>query len=152
MKSPARSPTEMEILKPNSWLVARLITFVETITPSCKDMGHLLSQSMDDRLPLRRRLAVRIHLTICNRCALIAKHLALLRQVSRLIVEHGERISAASLSDNGWFCVRNFRFLRRMTMDLLKVRRRTAVADYDIGARLGDLVCMRALAAEIYAR
>jgi hypothetical protein len=51
------SPIEMADLKPGSSLNRRIITWIETITPSCKDMTHLLSQSMDRRLLLHTRLA-----------------------------------------------------------------------------------------------
>jgi hypothetical protein len=45
-------------MKPHSWLTTRIVTRIEAITPSCKDMTHLLSQSMDCRLALRKRLGI----------------------------------------------------------------------------------------------
>jgi hypothetical protein len=47
---------EMAILEPNSWLITRIVTWIETITPSCEDITHLLSQSMDRRLLLHQRV------------------------------------------------------------------------------------------------
>jgi len=90
----------MAILEGNSWLITRIVTWIETITPSCEDITHLLSQSMDRRLLLHQRLFTWMHLTICDRCALLAQHLAFIRKVSRPTPENGERISATSLSEN----------------------------------------------------
>jgi hypothetical protein len=91
---------EMTIPKPNSWLITRIVTWIETITPPCEDITHLLSQSMDRRLLLHQRFAMWIHLTICDRCALLREHLAFIRKVSRSNLENGERISEAPLSEN----------------------------------------------------
>jgi hypothetical protein len=35
---------------------------------SCKEASRLVSQGLDERLPLGRRIAVRVHLAICNGC------------------------------------------------------------------------------------
>jgi hypothetical protein len=91
---------EMTIPKPNIWLITRIVTWVETITPPCEDITHLLSQSMDRRLLLHQRFAMWIHLTICDWCALLRGHLAFIRKVSRSTPENGERISEAPLSEN----------------------------------------------------
>ena len=36
---------------------------------SCKETSRLVSQGLDARLPLGRRIAVRVHLAICTGCA-----------------------------------------------------------------------------------
>ena len=86
-------PLKMAILKLNSWLTTRIVTGIETITPSCKEMTHLLSQSMDRRLLLHKRLAIWLHLTICDPCAHFAEQLAFIRKASRSILEYAEYIS-----------------------------------------------------------
>ena len=35
---------------------------------SCKEASRLVSQGQDERLPLGRHIAVRVHLAICNGC------------------------------------------------------------------------------------
>ena len=73
----------------------KIVAWIETITPSCKDMTDLLSQSMDRRLSLHNRLRIWLHLAICDRCARFAVHLACIRNASRSILEYAENISAA---------------------------------------------------------
>ena len=92
--------SEMAVLKPNSWLSRRIITRIETITPSCEDMTHLLSQSMDRRLLLHKRLAIWLHLTICNRCKRFAEHLAFIRKASRPMLDYTEYILPTSLPES----------------------------------------------------
>ena len=82
-------------MKPHSWLTTRIVTWIEAITPSCKDMTYLLSQSMDCRLALRKRLVIWLHLAICDRCARFAEHLAFIRKASRSILEYAGNISPA---------------------------------------------------------
>jgi hypothetical protein len=91
---------EMAILEPNSWLITRIVTWIETITPSCEDITHLLSQSMDGRLLLHHRFFTWIHLTICDRCGLNGQHLAFIRKVRPRPPGNGQRISEVSLSEN----------------------------------------------------
>jgi hypothetical protein len=87
----------MGTLKPNSWLITRMVTWIETITPSCRDMTHLLSQSMDRRLSLQNRLAIWLHLTICDHCVRFAEHLGFIRKVSRSIRKYAEKMPPAGL-------------------------------------------------------
>jgi hypothetical protein len=87
----------MATLRPNGWLIKRIVTWIETITPSCRDMTHLLSQSMDRRLSVHKRLAIWLHLTICDHCVHFAGHLAFIRKVSRSILKYAEKTSSAGL-------------------------------------------------------
>jgi hypothetical protein len=48
-----------------------------------------------------------IHLTICDRCALLARHLAFIRKVSGSTRENGEGISKAFLSANARRCIKD---------------------------------------------
>lgn len=50
----------------------------------CQDVSQKVSQSMDARLPLLQRMAIRIHLTMCRYCARVHRQLTLLRTMSRL--------------------------------------------------------------------
>jgi hypothetical protein len=88
----------MATLKPNSWLITRIIAWIETMTPSCRDMTHLLSQSMDRRLSVYNRLVIWLHLTICDHCGRFAEHLAFIRKVNRSILKYAEKLSPAGLT------------------------------------------------------
>ena len=96
----------MADLEPSSWLNRRIITWIETITPSCKDMTQLLSQSMDRRLLLHKRLAIWLHLTICNRCRRFAEHLVFIRKASRSIFEYAQYILPTSLPESAKECIK----------------------------------------------
>lgn len=50
--------------------------------PSCKDIALLLSQSLDETLPFRKRLAVKLHLLICRECKALRKHLLFLKEAA----------------------------------------------------------------------
>ena len=50
---------------------------------SCKDVTVLVSQSLDDTLPLRQRMAVRLHLLLCRACTRYRRQLLFLREVMR---------------------------------------------------------------------
>lgn len=50
------------------------------IGPSCKDVAALVSQSLDTRLALRRRIGVRLHLLMCVYCRRYERELRWLRQ------------------------------------------------------------------------
>jgi len=52
---------------------------------SCKEASRLLSQAMDQHLPLWQRARLRLHLAICDACANFSRQLKLLRRaVARL--------------------------------------------------------------------
>jgi hypothetical protein len=48
----------------------------------CKDIALLLTQSLDETLPFRKRMAVRIHLFICQECKTLRKHLFFLKEAA----------------------------------------------------------------------
>ena len=53
---------------------------------SCKEASRLISQAMDERLPLWSRLRLRLHLVVCDACSNFFRQAQLLRQaLSRLI-------------------------------------------------------------------
>ena len=52
---------------------------------TCKQATHLVSQGLDRRLGLAERLALRLHLLICDGCTNFSKQAAFLRRaLSRL--------------------------------------------------------------------
>lgn len=46
----------------------------------CKHASELLSQAMERRLSLRQRMALRLHLLLCDACTQFARQLELLRK------------------------------------------------------------------------
>jgi hypothetical protein len=84
---------------PQRWLIENIVGFIVRITPPCHDITLLLSQSMDRQLPLRTRLAIRLHFEICNWCRRYGQQLAVIRKASRSVSERAEKISQASLPE-----------------------------------------------------
>lgn len=50
---------------------------------NCREATRLISQSMDVKLPLRRRLLMRVHLLYCVWCRRYAVQLQFLRRATR---------------------------------------------------------------------
>lgn len=58
---------------------------------SCKETTRLVSESLDRPLPLRQRIAVRVHLLFCKLCNRYRQHLLFIRDALR---RHPERLEA----------------------------------------------------------
>ena len=52
--------------------------------PTCKDATELASRALDERLPLSSRMALRVHLAICENCARFNSQLQEMRRLFRL--------------------------------------------------------------------
>ena len=52
-------------------------------TPPCREVVRLLSEAMDRPIPLRRRIAVRLHFLICKWCERYQKQIELIRALLR---------------------------------------------------------------------
>ena len=50
---------------------------------SCKQVTHLVLQAEDRTLPLRERLAVRLHMLVCKACPRFADQVALMRSANK---------------------------------------------------------------------
>ncbi len=48
---------------------------------SCKEIARLVSDGLDRKLPLRRRIAVRLHLAMCSGCRAYKKQIQSLNQL-----------------------------------------------------------------------
>jgi hypothetical protein len=82
---------------PKRWPVEKTIDLIARVTPRCHDITRLLSQSMDQRLPLVTRLSIRLHFVICIWCKRYAQQLAIIRKLSRSIPEDLKGIPTAPL-------------------------------------------------------
>jgi len=64
---------------------------------TCKETSVLASRAMDQRLPFGDRVALQVHLAICENCARFARQLHEMRRLFR--AETGVEDEAAGLSD-----------------------------------------------------
>ena len=60
-----------------------LMRLMNRILPSCKEVSLLTSQAMDESLPWRKRLGLRMHLRICVWCRRNSEQLHLMRDLAR---------------------------------------------------------------------
>ena len=68
--------------------------------PDCKETSRLVSESMDRRLPVFKRLMLWIHLRMCKYCHRFEQQLVMLRTISRHINQHLESFEpSVSLPD-----------------------------------------------------
>lgn len=66
----------MKALRRANYALMRLMA---RVMPSCKDISGLISQSLDHRLPLQKRLSIRLHVGMCGFCRRYEEQLHLLR-------------------------------------------------------------------------
>lgn len=50
------------------------------VLPSCRDISQLISAGMDRNLPLRKRLSIRLHVSMCKYCRRYEKQMHLLHE------------------------------------------------------------------------
>lgn len=77
------------MIEPTNRVTKKFVQFVANLTPHCHDITRLLSESMERRLPLRTRLLIRLHFTVCAWCKRYDGQLKLLRKYSSGFAEKG---------------------------------------------------------------
>ena len=50
------------------------------VMPSCRDISQLISDGMDRHLPLRKRLSIRLHVSMCKYCRRYENQMHLLHE------------------------------------------------------------------------
>ncbi len=55
---------------------------------NCKQASELASQAMDEKLPFRERMALKLHLLLCRSCTNFTRQLAFLREASHRFGTH----------------------------------------------------------------
>lgn len=68
------------------------------VMPSCRDISQLISDGMDRKLPLRKRLSIRLHVSMCGLCRRYEKQLHLLREGTHHYADPDENEVEKSLS------------------------------------------------------
>ena len=49
---------------------------------SCKEVSRLISESLERKLPIQKRITIRIHLLYCEFCSAYKKQMLLLREAT----------------------------------------------------------------------
>ncbi len=64
--------------------------------PSCKEVSRLVSESMETKLPLHKRIGLWMHLSMCRLCKGFARQLRVIQAAAK---QHGESEDDTSLAD-----------------------------------------------------
>ena len=91
MNCPVRA-TNRDVM---NWLTSMLKSLsrgIGELSPSCHEATRLQSEAMDRRLPLRKRVGLRIHLILCRWCRRYGKQIRFLRQAA---YEHSDELVEA---------------------------------------------------------
>jgi len=92
--SPIGNPS---VLARRNWWQTKLVIFIGKHTPKCREMVRILSQSMDQPMPLTMRIRKRIHYLICCWCQRYEEQLRYIRGTASKFPEHADEISGHSL-------------------------------------------------------
>ena len=92
--SPIGNPS---VLARRNWWQTMLVKFIGKHTPKCREMVRILSQSMDEPLPLMMRIKKRLHFLICCWCQRYEEQLRYMRQTARQFPEHADEASDAPI-------------------------------------------------------
>jgi hypothetical protein len=61
-----------------------------TLMPSCLEASRLLSRALDEPLGLLDQAMLRVHLSMCGRCAEVERQLGTLGDLTRAVFEDSE--------------------------------------------------------------
>ncbi len=70
-----------------------LVKFIGKHTPKCREMVRILSQSMDEPLPLMMRIKKHLHFLICCWCQCYEEQLRYMGDTARQFPEHADEAS-----------------------------------------------------------
>jgi len=79
-------------------LKVRWVVWVWKHTPDCAEMSRLASASLEQPLPLKTRLKIRLHYFICVWCERYQEHLKFLRQAAPRFPEQLDMASSRVLT------------------------------------------------------
>jgi len=86
------------VTEPTNWWKTKVVMFIAAHTPKCHDITRLISESLDRPLPLRTRLAIKVHLLICVWCERYRKQLGFLGRALKSCPELGAEKMRGGLS------------------------------------------------------
>src|SRR5689334_318370 len=66
-------------------------------SPSCREATRLQSDAMDQPLPLRKRIGLRIHLLLCRWCRRYGKQIGFLRSIAHEHAKHEKTLPLQAL-------------------------------------------------------
>lgn len=93
--SPIGNPS---VLARRNWWQTMLVKFIGRHTPKCREMVRILSQSMDQPMPLMMQMKKRLHFLICCWCQRYEEQLRYMRHTARQFPEHADQASDAPFS------------------------------------------------------
>ncbi len=64
---------------------------------SCKHAATAINESLDDRLSLRKRMVVRLHLMMCSQCRRFKRQMLFLRRATQLFARLPEQESPTKI-------------------------------------------------------
>lgn len=82
------------MIEPTNRFTTFVVNFIASHTPRCRDITRLLSEAMDRKLPLRTRIGIRLHFTICVWCKRYGEQLKSLRRYGLKLPQEGCGCSA----------------------------------------------------------
>jgi len=86
------------VLARRNWWQTMLVKFIGKHTPKCRELVRILSQSMDEPLPLIMRIKKRLHFLICCWCQRYEEQLRYMRCAAREFPKHADEASDAPFS------------------------------------------------------
>jgi hypothetical protein len=86
------------VLARRNWWQTALVKFIGKYTPKCREMVRILSQSMDEPMPLMVRIKKRLHFLICCWCQRYEAQLRYVRETVRKFPDHADEASSVEFS------------------------------------------------------
>jgi hypothetical protein len=93
--SPVSNPS---VLARRNWWQTALVKLIGKYTPKWREMVRILSQSMDEPMPLTMRIKKRLHFLICCWCQRYEEQLRYIHETARQFPEHAYEASNAIFS------------------------------------------------------
>lgn len=62
---------------------------MKKVLPTCQEVSQLLSNGMDERLPVADRARLRLHLVMCQACRNVGEQMQFIRQAMKRLGEGG---------------------------------------------------------------
>jgi hypothetical protein len=90
--SPIGNPS---VLARRNWWQTMLVKFIAKYTPKCREMVRILSQSMDEPMPLTMRIKKRLHFWICCWCQRYEEQLRYIHETAHHFPEYAGEASNA---------------------------------------------------------